>query len=113
MCACVRLFSGVQFVRQCLKSMCKEKGNIFSNSSLFCMFFFIDYKLLCALVALSCKLYSHTLKKHYSVIDYQVYSLILYLQKESWQSDRMRWTRNPVYPLPGIGGLNPSSSANK
>lgn len=23
----------------------------------------------------------------------------------------MRWTRNPVYPLPGIGGLNPSSSA--
>ena len=50
-------------VRQCLKSMCKEKGNIFSNSSLFCMFFFIDYKLLCALVALSCKLYSHTLKK--------------------------------------------------
>ena len=39
-CASVRLFSGVQFVRQCLKSMCKEKGNIFSNSSLFCMFFF-------------------------------------------------------------------------
>lgn len=32
--------------------------------------------------------------------------------KEDWQSDRMRWTRNPVYPLPGIGGLNPSSSAN-
>ena len=31
--------------------------------------------------------------------------------KEDWQSDRMRWTRNPVYPLPGIGGLNPSSSA--
>ena len=62
-CAWVRLFSGVRFVRQCLKSMCKEKGNIFSNSSLFCMFFFIDYKLLCALVALSCKLYSHTLKK--------------------------------------------------
>lgn len=24
----------------------------------------------------------------------------------------MRWTRNPVYPLPGIGGLNPSSSAH-
>ena len=23
----------------------------------------------------------------------------------------MRWTRNPVYPFPGIGGLNPSSSA--
>lgn len=23
----------------------------------------------------------------------------------------MRWTRNPVYPLLGIGGLNPSSSA--
>ena len=31
--------------------------------------------------------------------------------KEDWQSDRMRWTRNPVYPFPGIGGLNPSSSA--
>ena len=31
---------------------------------------------------------------------------------EDWQSDRMRWTRNPVYPFPGIGGLNPSSSAN-
>ena len=30
---------------------------------------------------------------------------------EDWQSDRMRWTRNPVYPFPGIGGLNPSSSA--
>ena len=30
---------------------------------------------------------------------------------EDWQSDRMRWTRNPVYPLWGIGGLNPSSSA--
>ena len=32
--------------------------------------------------------------------------------KEDWQSDRMRWTRNPVYPFSGIGGLNPSSSAN-
>ncbi len=32
-------------------------------------------------------------------------------EKEDWQSDRMRWTRNPVYPFPGIGGLNPSSSA--
>ena len=32
-------------------------------------------------------------------------------KKEDWQSDRMRWTRNPVYPFPGIGGLNPSSSA--
>ena len=31
---------------------------------------------------------------------------------EDWQSDRMRWTRNPVYPLWGIGGLNPSSSAH-
>lgn|GEM_PF-2566773 len=31
--------------------------------------------------------------------------------KEDWQSDRMRWTRNPVYPFTGIGGLNPSSSA--
>ena len=31
--------------------------------------------------------------------------------KEDWQSDRMRWTRNPVYPFSGIGGLNPSSSA--
>ena len=31
---------------------------------------------------------------------------------EDWQSDRMRWTRNPVYPLRGIGGLNPSSSAH-
>ena len=30
---------------------------------------------------------------------------------EDWQSDRMRWTRNPVYPSSGIGGLNPSSSA--
>ena len=26
---------------------------------------------------------------------------------EDWQSDRMRWTRNPVYPLPGIGGFIP------
>ena len=25
----------------------------------------------------------------------------------------MRWTRNPVYPLSGIGGLNPSSSATQ
>ena len=25
----------------------------------------------------------------------------------------MRWTRNPVYPFPGIGGLNPSSSAKR
>ena len=33
--------------------------------------------------------------------------------KEDWQSDRMRWTRNPVYPFPGIGGLNPSSSAKQ
>ena len=33
------------------------------------------------------------------------------MTKEDWQSDRMRWTRNPVYPLSGIGGLNPSSSA--
>ena len=33
-------------------------------------------------------------------------------QLEDWQSDRMRWTRNPVYPLSGIGGLNPSSSAS-
>ena len=32
-------------------------------------------------------------------------------QQEDWQSDRMRWTRNPVYPFLGIGGLNPSSSA--
>ena len=32
---------------------------------------------------------------------------------EDWQSDRMRWTRNPVYPFPGIGGLNPSSSATQ
>lgn len=32
-------------------------------------------------------------------------------KEEDWQSDRMRWTRNPVYPFPGIGGLNPSSSA--
>ena len=32
---------------------------------------------------------------------------------EDWQSDRMRWTRNPVYPFTGIGGLNPSSSALK
>ena len=38
-------------------------------------------------------------------------SLKQYQTKEDWQSDRMRWTRNPVYPLPGIGGLNPSSSA--
>ena len=37
--------------------------------------------------------------------------LHLIMTKEDWQSDRMRWTRNPVYPLPGIGGLNPSSSA--
>ena len=34
-------------------------------------------------------------------------------KKEDWQSDRMRWTRNPVYPFPGIGGLNPSSSAEQ
>ena len=32
-------------------------------------------------------------------------------KEEDWQSDRMRWTRNPVYPFLGIGGLNPSSSA--
>ena len=38
-------------------------------------------------------------------------SLKQHQTKEDWQSDRMRWTRNPVYPLPGIGGLNPSSSA--
>ena len=25
----------------------------------------------------------------------------------------MRWTRNPVYPFQGIGGLNPSSSAKQ
>ena len=25
--------------------------------------------------------------------------------KEGWQSDRMRWTRNPVYPFRGIGGF--------
>ncbi len=37
--------------------------------------------------------------------------LHLIMTKEDWQSDRMRWTRNPVYPLSGIGGLNPSSSA--
>ena len=37
--------------------------------------------------------------------------LHLTMTKEDWQSDRMRWTRNPVYPLSGIGGLNPSSSA--
>ncbi len=37
--------------------------------------------------------------------------LHLIKKKEDWQSDRMRWTRNPVYPFPGIGGLNPSSSA--
>ena len=23
----------------------------------------------------------------------------LFISKEDWQSDRMRWTRNPVYPL--------------
>ena len=34
-------------------------------------------------------------------------------KEEDWQSDRMRWTRNPVYPFPGIGGLNPSSSAEE
>ena len=34
-----------------------------------------------------------------------------FLDKEDWHSDRMRWTRNPVYPFLGIGGLNPSSSA--
>ena len=34
-----------------------------------------------------------------------------YAKKEDWQSDRMRWTRNPVYHFLGIGGLNPSSSA--
>ena len=33
------------------------------------------------------------------------------IKEESWQSDRMRWTRNPVYPFTGIGGLNPSLSA--
>ena len=38
-------------------------------------------------------------------------SLKQHQTKEDWQSDRMRWTRNPVYPLLGIGGLNPSSSA--
>ena len=32
---------------------------------------------------------------------------------EDWQSDRMRWTRNPVYALKRIGGLNPSTSASK
>lgn len=32
-------------------------------------------------------------------------------QLEDWQSDRMRWTRNPVYASPRIGGLNPSTSA--
>ena len=37
--------------------------------------------------------------------------MLNYQRMEDWQSDRMRWTRNPVYPLPGIGGLNPSSSA--
>ena len=36
---------------------------------------------------------------------------LIIMTKEDWQSDRMRWTRNPVYPLSGIGGLNPSSSA--
>ena len=36
---------------------------------------------------------------------------LCFKEKEDWQSDRMRWTRNPVYPFPGIGGLNPSSSA--
>lgn len=34
-----------------------------------------------------------------------------YAKREDWQSDRMRWTRNPVYHFLGIGGLNPSSSA--
>ena len=29
--------------------------------------------------------------------------LHLTITKEDWQSDRMRWTRNPVYPLSGIG----------
>ncbi len=37
----------------------------------------------------------------------------LFQHKEGWQSDRMRWTRNPVYALPRIGGLNPSPSAKK
>lgn len=37
--------------------------------------------------------------------------LSIILLGEDWQSDRMRWTRNPVYSFTGIGGLNPSSSA--
>lgn len=40
-----------------------------------------------------------------------IFLTFAFIIEEDWQSDRMRWTRNPVYPLQGIGGLNPSSSA--
>ena len=40
-----------------------------------------------------------------------IFAMLNKKQQEDWQSDRMRWTRNPVYPFLGIGGLNPSSSA--
>ena len=55
------------------------------------------------------------LKKQSNILSYHKKALSLHCIKnlilEDWQSDRMRWTRNPVYPLSGIGGLNPSSSA--
>ena len=45
------------------------------------------------------------------VLQFAKLFVLLHALKEGWQSDRMRWTRNPVYPLCGIGGLNPSPSA--
>lgn len=54
------------------------------------------------------KIVSIYVKYYFMSIIFLTFALII---EEDWQSDRMRWTRNPVYPLQGIGGLNPSSSA--
>ena len=52
----------------------------------------------------------HKISEHI-LTPFVIICITLNPQKESWQSDRMRWTRNPVYPFSGIGGLNPSLSA--